>query len=345
MSAILELPTSPTEALETTARPLKIAIAGNPNAGKTSLFNALTGLRQKVANYPGVTVESKTGDWAISPGLPAACLIDLPGLYSLDATSLDEEIARDILLSRKGRNGSIDAIVVVVDATNLVRNLYLATQLIETGKPGVIALTMFDLAERHKSKIDVVKLSGELGVPVVPVVAKEKRGLNELAQAVMTAAKQKPAYTLDERLPVTIDPKQRQSNLIQRYARIERIVSDATEVPKRGRSTSELIDRYVTHPVLGPVILLLVLLVVFQSIFSWANLPMTLIENVVGSLGGLARLNLPAGLLTDLLVNGVIAGVGGVLVFLPQILLLFCASDDPSGTPRVPCSRCLPGSR
>lgn len=323
MSAILKLPTSPTEPLERTAGPLKIAIAGNPNAGKTSLFNALTGLRQKVANYPGVTVESKIGNWTLSPALPSACLIDLPGLYSVDANSLDEEIACDILLGTRGQNGGIDVVVIVVDATNLFRNLYLATQLIQTGRPSVIALTMFDLAERHKSEIDVVKLSAELGVPVVPVVAKEKRGLNELARAVVTAAKQKPAMATDDAPLVTIDPKQRQSNLIQRYARIERIVSEATEVPKRGRSTSELIDRYVTHRVFGPVILLLVLLMVFQSLFSWAALPMTLIENALGTLGDLARLNLPAGLLTDLLVDGIIAGVGGVLVFLPQILLLF----------------------
>ena len=323
MSAILELPTARLEARETTAAPLKIAIAGNPNAGKTSLFNALTGLRQKVANYSGVTVESKTGNWTLSPALPAACLIDLPGLYSLEANSLDEEIACDILLGTRSQNGGIDVIVIVVDATNLVRNLYLATQLIETGRPSVIALTMFDLAERDQSKIDVAKLSAELGVSVVPVVAKEKRGLNELAQAIVTAAKQKPAIASDRVLPASIDPRQRQTSLIQRYARIERIVCDATEVPERGRSTSELIDRYVTHRVLGPVILLLVLLMVFQSIFSWASLPMTLIENVFGKLGDLARLNLPAGLLTDLLVDGIIAGVGGVLVFLPQILLLF----------------------
>ena len=142
-------------------------MAGNPNAGKTSLFNSLTGLRQKVANYPGVTVESKSGQWIISPDLPPARLIDLPGLYSLNATSLDEKIASDMLVDR-GRMDA-DAIIVVVDATNLVRNLYLAMQLIETRQPIVIALTMFDLAERSNLKIDVEKLSASLGVPVVPV--------------------------------------------------------------------------------------------------------------------------------------------------------------------------------
>lgn len=322
MSAILELPISRSiESRAATTRPLNIAIAGNPNAGKTSLFNALTGLRQKVANYPGVTVESKIGEWVLSPELPPARLVDLPGLYSLDTTSLDEEIARDILLSQKQSTDGVDAIVVVVDATNLVRNLYLATQLIETGKPIVVALTMFDLIERNSLKIDVEKLSTELGVPVVPLVAKQKRGLSELASVVLAAAKGVPVRS--EVHCHASDVAQRRSNLIRRYAQIERIVSEATEVTPHGKSTSERIDRFVTHRFLGPLILLLVLLVVFQSIFSWATLPMTLIENVFGALGSFVRLNFPAGLLTDLLVDGVIAGVGGVLVFLPQILLLF----------------------
>ena len=322
MSATLELPISPSIATRAaTARPLNVAIAGNPNAGKTSLFNALTGLRQKVANYPGVTVESKIGEWVLKPELPPARLVDLPGLYSLDTTSLDEEIARDILLSQKESSGGVDAIVVVVDATNLVRNLYLATQLIETGRPIVVALTMFDLVERNNLKIDVEKLSTQLGVPVVPLVAKQRRGLSELASAVLVAAECEPVPSQVHHH--SSDVRQRQSNLIRRYAQIERIVSEATEVAPHGKSTSERIDRFVTHRFLGPLILLLVLLVVFQSIFSWATLPMTLIENVFGALGNFVRLNFPAGLLNDLLVDGVIAGVGGVLVFLPQILLLF----------------------
>src|SRR6185503_2148977 len=151
MSALLDtLPTNghPKARTGVLSRPLSIAVAGNPNAGKTSLFNSLTGLRQKVANYPGVTVESKVGQWTLAPELPPARLIDLPGLYSLDATSLDEEVARDILLGQAAAIAKPDVIVVGVDATNLVRNLYLATQLIETGQPIVLALTMFDLAER-----------------------------------------------------------------------------------------------------------------------------------------------------------------------------------------------------
>src|SRR5256714_3215487 len=185
MSAVLESSVVGDPTSHATVKGLTIAVAGNPNAGKTSLFNALTGLRQKVANYPGVTVESKTGQWTLASELPPARLIDLPGLYSLDATSLDEEIARDILLGRAESIATPDVIVVVVDATNLVRNLYLASQLLETGQPIVVALTMFDLAERSKLKIDVKRLSAALGVAVVPVVAKQRRGLEELAQAVL----------------------------------------------------------------------------------------------------------------------------------------------------------------
>jgi ferrous iron transport protein B len=307
------------------SRPLSIAVAGNPNAGKTSLFNSLTGLRQKVANYPGVTVESKVGQWTLAPELPSARLIDLPGLYSLDATSLDEEVARDILLGQLETIAKPNAIVVVVDATNLVRNLYLATQLIETGQPVVVALTMFDLAERGKLKIDAEKLSAALGVAVVPVIAKQRRGLEELALAVLNAVKGRSLRSarrfesLDK-----AEPTDRRSRVITRYALIERIVSDAVETTDDGKpGISERIDRVVTHRFLGPVILLVVMLLVFQTIFSWANLPMTLIAQVFTALADAARSHLPAGIFTDLLADGVIAGVGGVLAFLPQILLLF----------------------
>jgi len=304
-----------------TARELNVIIAGNPNAGKTSLFNSLTGLRQKVANYPGVTVESKSGRWSLSAEMPAARLIDLPGLYSLNATSLDEKIASDILLDLGATKS--DAIIVVVDATNLVRNLYLAMQLIETGQPIVIALTMFDLAERANLKINLEKLSGKLGVAVVPVVAKQRRGLDELAQAVLKVASRDPQTVVN--VETNRDSSaQNHSRLIQRYARIERIVSAAVEsAEENGAGVSERIDRFVTHRFLGPLLLLLVMLFVFQAIFSWASLPMTLIANVFSGLSDLVRSHLPAGIFTDLLTDGIIAGVGGVVAFLPQILLLF----------------------
>ena len=306
------------------AHSLTIALAGNPNAGKTSLFNSLTGLRQKVANYPGVTVERKSGLWPLSPLTAPARVIDLPGLYSLDATSLDEEIARDILLGRATDIASPDVIVVAVDATNLVRNLYLASQLIDTGQRIVIALTMFDRVERSELAIDAKKLGDALGVAVVPVVAKHRRGLAELSNAVLAAMTQGVSAIKSVELSQEADQASRHSKLIKRYAFIERIVSDTAETRDHRRPNfSEKVDRVVTHRVFGPVILLLVMLLVFQTIFSWASLPMNLIDQVFSALADGVRTHLPAGILTDLLTDGVIAGVGGVLAFLPQILMLF----------------------
>src|SRR5258708_5978661 len=168
-------------------RPLTIALAGNPNAGKTSLFNALTGLRQKVANYPGVTIERKEGVWSLPSISTPARLIDLPGLYSLDANSLDEQIAHDILVGKMAELPAPDVVVVAVDSTNLERNLYLVTQLVEYGRPMVIALTMVDLAEKNGVKLDAKSLSSSFGVPVVAVIARQRKGLDDLAQAVVNA--------------------------------------------------------------------------------------------------------------------------------------------------------------
>ncbi|HEY3038341.1 MAG TPA: ferrous iron transport protein B [Pyrinomonadaceae bacterium] len=337
---------------------LTIAVAGNPNAGKTSLFNALTGLRQKVANYPGVTVERKEGLWLLSSNNPPARVIDLPGLYSLEATSLDEQIARAVLLGNDPDTSPPDVIVVVVDATSLVRNLYLATQLMETGCPLVIALTMFDLAERGRLQINVEKLSSVLGVPVIPVVARQRRGIGSLAEAVLKTAAAKSdrkrialptlkhwqTYALSaqgEILRSKTDPHEAtmhgseserritnpsdwQAQLIERYGWIEKVVSEAvdSEAERRHQAT-ERIDAIVTHKIVGPIILLLVMVLVFQTIFSWANLPMNMIDSLFTAVANLVRANFPAGVLTDLIVSGIIPGVGGVLIFLPQILLLF----------------------
>ena len=309
--------------------PLRVALTGNPNTGKTSLFNVLTGLRQKVANYPGVTVETKMGQWPLVPALPPAQVIDLPGLYSLDATSLDEEIARDVLLGRTQKIQQPDVVIIAIDATNLNRNLYLATQLIETGVPIVIALTMFDLVDRSGIRIDIQKLSTALGVPVIPVIAKRRSGLAELRRAVLSAA---TAGSREKRnCPAAL--RQRwssrhaeswQESLTARYRWIESVVAEAVDTDdSRQANVSERIDAVVTHKVLGPLILFVVMLLIFQTIFSWANLPMNWIDRVFSAFGSLLRAYLPAGILTDLLVDGVVSGVGGVLVFLPQILLLF----------------------
>jgi ferrous iron transport protein B len=374
MSTTLESPSSQTgEDTSQATRPLLIALAGNPNAGKTTLFNALTGLRQKVANYPGVTVERKEGVWAISEGAPPARLIDLPGLYSLDAASVDEQIARDVITGRISGLSAPDVIVAVVDATNLERNLYLVTQLLEYGRPMVVALTMWDLAQKRGLKVDIERLSEALSVEVVSVTASQKRGLDELRRAVLAASARKglvAGWCLSPEAETELaglihpdadsgarhtalrelygddlpeDEKRReairrararlaetdgnwwQEPLLARYDWIEKVSREAKNevADSQAPTTTERIDRVLTHRFLGPLILLLIMLLIFQAIFSWATLPMDLIDKGFGALGDFARGSLPQGLFTDLLVDGVIAGVGGVLVFLPQILLLF----------------------
>jgi ferrous iron transport protein B len=375
MSSTLQSPSpaagsSDTKAVRAT-RPPVVALAGNPNAGKTSIFNALTGLRQKVANYPGVTVERKEGVWTLAPDAPPARLIDLPGLYSLDAASLDEQIARDVITGRMNGTPAPDVIVAVVDATNLERNLYLVTQLLDAGRPVVVALSMIDLAEREGLEIDAAKLGDSLGLRVVPVNAKQRRGLDELAHAVLSAvggetpgvcwrlsahaeeeirllaegegigraeairdlyADELPsdsarrAAISDSRERLARDnPQWWQELVTARYDWIERAASNASSGGRDSDrpSTTERIDSIVTHRIFGPLVLLLVMGVVFQAIFSWATLPMDLIDRGFGALAEFTRAEMPPGLLTDLLSDGVIAGVGGVLVFLPQILLLF----------------------
>jgi ferrous iron transport protein B len=298
---------------------LTIALAGNPNAGKTTLFNSLTGLNQKVANYPGVTVERKEGVWSL--GDSSATLIDLPGLYSLDATSLDEHIARDVITGKVESIPRPDVIVSVVDATNLERNLYLTTQLFEFGIPVVIALTMIDVFEKRKHEIDIEKLSESLGVPVVAVNAKAERGRSELAEKVLESVGKKA------RIPYELNggsPDGDNAKIFARYNFISSAVQEAVHHnDKREHRVSEKIDRVLTHKIFGLAILVLILLTIFQAIFSWATLPMDLLEQGFGALGDGVRTLLPEGVLADLIVDGIIAGVGGVLVFLPQILLLF----------------------
>ena len=376
MSSTVEstsLSTPSQDAAPVGSRPLVIALAGNPNAGKTTLFNSLTGLRQKVANYPGVTVERKEGDWSLAPGLPPARLIDLPGLYSLDAASVDEQIARDVIVGRISGLPAPDVIVAVVDATNLERNLYFVTQLLEYHRPLVIALTMVDLAVKRSIEIDHQKLSAALGAPVIPVTSSQRAGIDELAAAVLTASGSvatgvewrlsdlaerelsalsdssgesverrralRDLYTTEE-LPANesrrdavkrarerlaeSDSAWWQEPLLVRYDWIEKVAASAVTHKASSRlTTTERIDRILTHRFFGPLILIAIMLVVFQTIFSWASLPMDLIDKGFGRLGqGVGSLMAP-GLLRDLLVDGVIAGVGGVVVFLPQILLLF----------------------
>ncbi|MBX3298459.1 MAG: ferrous iron transport protein B [Acidobacteria bacterium] len=305
-------------------RRLIIALAGNPNAGKTTLFNALTGMRQKVANYPGVTVERKEG--VLMLGSERARLIDLPGLYSLNANSVDEEIARDALTGKIPQLPAPDCIVAVVDATNLDRNLYLFTQLVEYGIPIVVALTMIDEAEARETEIDAVKLSSYLKVPVVGVVAGKRRGLEELAGAIESALGRAPHAFAD--FPFMNNDEEEAGNgnasILARYSWISDVVQESVKTRQStGRVFSEKLDGVLTHKVFGLLILAGILLFVFQTIFSWAQLPMDLLDSVFGAMQDTVRNALPPGLLNDLLANGVIAGVGGVMIFLPQIVLLF----------------------
>jgi ferrous iron transport protein B len=300
-----------------------IALAGNPNAGKTTLFNALTGLRQKVANYPGVTVERKTGAWTIS-GDPAN-VVDLPGLYSLDATSIDEHIAHDVITGKVAGIPKPDAIIAVVDATNLERNLYLVTQLIETGIAVVVALTMIDILERRKHKIDIVRLSKRLKVPVVEVNSKTGRGEKELAEAISSVigSEIEIPSALNGHLPAS-ENGNGHAKIFARYKFISDAIQDSVKHnDQEAHRISDRIDSVLTHRIFGLAVLVGVLLLIFQTIFSWATLPMDLLDQSFGALGEFVRAQMPPGMLTDLLVDGIIAGVGGILVFLPQILILF----------------------
>ena len=315
-----------------------IALAGNPNAGKTTLFNALTGMRQKVANYPGVTVERKEGVWRLDSEQTPTRLIDLPGLYSLDAVSLDEQIARDVLTGKLADVPKPGVVVAVVDATNIERNLYLVTQLLEFQVPIVVALTMIDAAENQSIDIDSKKLSKLLGVPVVPVKAVQRQGIDELSGEVLKLAGTQNLphlpwlsdgefFDQTDAEEIHLSPSDGAADnrkIFARYNFISEIFQESVKQKKtKERTVSDKIDAVLTHKFFGLVILVAVLLLGFQTILSWASLPMDLLEKVFGALGEFTKSQMPEGVLTDLIVDGIIAGVGGVLIFLPQILLLF----------------------
>lgn len=293
-----------------------VALVGNPNAGKSALFNALTGARQKIANYPGVTVERKSGRMALADGRPVE-LVDLPGTYSLIPDSLDEQVARNVVLGMQEGQRRPDALVVVVDAANLDNHLRFALELIALKLPIVVALNMVDLAERDGLTIDTDMLAAELGVPVVPTVAVRKRGLDALSVALDTALRTKSNATPEELLArVTAD---RSAVTPRAHAIARKAVIGET----RTRQWTRMFDSVLLHPLAGPVILFGLLFVMFQGVFAWSEAPIGWIE------GGFAALSeaivgiVPDGFLRSLLIDGVIAGVGSVVVFLPQILILF----------------------
>ncbi|MGK6354141.1 ferrous iron transporter B [Sphingomonas sp. DT-207] len=290
-----------------------VALVGNPNAGKSALFNALTGARQKVGNYPGVTVERHAGRMALPDGRPVE-LLDLPGTYSLEPSSPDEQVTRDVLVGRQAGERLPDAIVVVVDASNLDNHLRFTLQLIALGQPLVVALNMIDLAERDGLVLDPTALERELGVPVVPTVAVRRRGLDmlkeRLGEVVRSANQLRPGAGVPHDI-VTLQRRARQ-------------IATAVTLSETGaRRWTHRFDSIALHPVAGPILLLGLMFVMFQAVFAWSEAPIGWIETLMGWIAEGVTGALPDGWLRSLLVDGVIAGVGAVVVFLPQILILF----------------------
>ncbi|MBT9508525.1 ferrous iron transport protein B [Rhodoferax sp.] len=314
-------------------QPACVALVGNPNCGKTALFNLLTGAHQKVANYAGVTIERKQGSVQLPDGTPLA-IVDLPGTYSLNPTTADEMVTCDVLMGRRPGEVMPDAIIAVVDATNLRMNLRLVLQLLTLGRPIVVALNMMDVARRNGLKIDVSRLSAELNLPVVETVAVDnsllgnwllrraghvvENGRDALLEATQNAL-QSDALTKAGR-QVSHQALPDQLNL---QRQVNQILAVSVPLAPKIQRFNHRIDTVVMHPVWGLVLLAALLLLVFQAVFSWANLPMDMIKAMVAAVGDFVRVHMPPGMLQSLLVDGVVAGLGGVVVFLPQILILF----------------------
>jgi ferrous iron transport protein B len=377
------VPPNPTSS----AGPAYIALTGNPNCGKTTLFNALTGLRAKVGNYAGVTVERKEGRLQHAPKDLDVRVLDLPGTYSLSPNSIDEQVSRDVLLNRLPGLSAPHLIIIIVDASNLQRNLYYATQVIELGHPTILALNMTDVAEANGHSIDAPKLSELLGIPVVPIVASERKGIDELrariismlrkpveikpklfcqlpglfrieatglaellaetykerrlqatAEALLLLSNERALASSSTHYPqkiqdaVTAARKRLQGHNIDwqsapiewRYAKVAEIQqSVTTELSPPGETLSDRLDRVLTHKIWGTLVFVAIMAFIFQSIFTFAEWPMHWLEVGVTWSGNIVGSWLPEGELRSLIVDGAIAGVGGVVVFLPQILMLF----------------------
>jgi ferrous iron transport protein B len=296
---------------------MHLALVGTPNSGKTALFNALTGSRQKVANYPGVTVERKEGSF-VTPHGRQVSLVDLPGTYSLRGRSPDEEITRDIVLGRTRGESLPDLVLCVADSTNLRLTIRLLLELKKTGRPIALVLNMFDIATRRGVTVDVYRLSEALGVPVVTSIAVRKGGTADLLRLTdQILSRARPASGENLWHPPTV-PELRAT---QREA--DRIIAATVSLPARPDTWTARIDAVVLHPIGGLAILLLILFVMFQAVFAWTQPLMELLSSAFEGIGQLVHDTLPAGLLQSFLQNGVISGVGTVVVFLPQIIIVF----------------------
>jgi ferrous iron transport protein B len=290
-----------------------IALVGNPNAGKSSLFNALTGARQKIANYPGVTVERKAGHASFADGRPIS-LIDLPGTYSLTPASLDEAVTRDVVLGKQDGEKRPDALIVVLDAANLDNHLSFALELLALDLPTVVALNMVDLAARDGLTLDAERLSKELGVPVVPTVAVRKRGMAELLAAVDGAIRSHGSGEVAA-------PAEANDASLHKRARTIARAAILSETPVR--RWTQRVDNVVLHPVAGMFILLALMFVMFQAVYAAAEAPADFLEGGIGVVQQWVVATFPDNFLRGLIVEGLLAGVGAVVVFLPQILILF----------------------
>lgn len=307
---------------------LKVALVGNPNSGKSTLFNVLTGLNQKTGNFPGVTVEKKTGSAKIQKGKVSVPVkfIDLPGIYSLSPKSIDEEIAFEVLCNPSNEDYP-DVTVIIADASNLKRSLFLATQVIELKKQCILALNMMDLVEKNGLKISIDKLSGRLQIPVLPINARKNEGIDDLKAAISDLTQNADALSGQVTFNSTKvnDIKTQASESVQRYKLINSIVEECIskdELLIKKSYTSKL-DKVLTHPVWGYVIFLAILFLLFQSVFALAAYPMEWIEMLFTKISGWGAEYLPEGKVSDLLINGILAGISGIVVFIPQIAFLF----------------------
>lgn len=330
MSAAAPAMSAPREAADAN---LRVALVGNPNCGKTALFNLLTGSRQKVANYAGVTVERKEGRLHAPSGRHYAVL-DLPGAYSLSAASLDEAVTRDVLRGFYPGEPAPDVLLCVVDATNLRLHLRFALELRELGRPMIVAVNMMDAAKRRGIGIDLAALERELGVPVVATVAVKRGGARELVATLeqVAAAPHEPRARLAE----GADPGRDLGQAL--HAETRRLLELTVTMPTRTAKVDDALDRWLLHPVLGLLSLAVVMFLIFQAVYAWATPLMDGIEAGTAWVGERAGALLPDGPLRSLLVDGIIAGLGGVIVFLPQILILFAfilALEESGYLPRA----------
>jgi ferrous iron transport protein B len=306
---------------------IRFALVGNPNCGKTSLFNRLTGARAKVANYPGVTVERRTGDLT-GLGFPAE-VIDLPGTYSLHATSPDEQVSRNIILGTMQSEQAPDVMIAVVDATNLRLGLRLVLELQALGRPLLLAINQMDAARRRGISIDCEGLSQTLGFPVVETIAVRRQGVHALLEAIQLYSHPQDSHPQAVQAAqrntnvLASDKLQQQESIEAMYDRIENLIRQYVVMPVTAPRWQDTLDSLVMHPILGWAVLLTVLMLTFQAVFAWASPLVDVIDAGVQTLGLWAGNHLPEGILKAFIVNGLIAGMGSVLVFLPQIIILF----------------------